>query len=444
MRRTTFLALLFAGTLVRVAALPLPGTHDVPVWKIWSYAASTAPLAVYGIGGTPPTRGVLTFRHLTTTVDYPPLAVYEMAAVGLAYRAVFPDYPDDWRLTAAVKIPGLLAGLALTGALTVGVRRLGGNPAAARWTALAYWLNPATVLNGEVLGYLDPLVMLPAVGAFLLAGAGRTSLGSAALALAVATKPQALLAGPAFALLVWRAAGWRSLLAGGTVGLTTIWGVALPHLIAGAGPNMWLAFGSWSARRDILSGYAANLWWIVTWAVRAQYSVTEFGVPGAFLVPVRRILQISRFREVGYPDPRPIGRGLLALTLAWTFWRARRARSVAVLAALGAFTVQAFFCLSVSVHEHHMLLAIPLLALAGGLHRPFRPVFYAVSATCALNMNLFYGIGMGWGWAVPRTLTPIDLSVLLAAANLGVLGWSARVVAREAAATSPGAPLTAA
>jgi len=54
-----------------------------------------------------------------------------------------------------------------------------------------------------------------------------------------------------------------------------------------------------------------------------------------------------------------------------------------------------------------------------------------VSAICALNMNLFYGIGMGWGWAVPRTLTPIDLSVLLAAVNLGVLGWSARVLVRR-------------
>ena len=152
---------------------------------------------------------------------------------------------------------------------------------------------------------------------------------------------------------------------------------------------MWLAFGSWSARRDILSGYAANLWWIVTWAVRAQHSIADFGFPGAFLAPVKRILQISRFREVGYPDPRPIGQTLLAVTLGWAFWKTRRARALPVLVALAAFTIQAFFCLSVNVHEHHMVLAVPLLALAAALHRPFRPVFYAVSAICALNMNLF-------------------------------------------------------
>jgi len=433
MRRATFIGLLLASTLVRVAALPLPGTHDVPVWKVWSFAASQAPLMVYGIGGTPPTRGVLTYGDLTTTVDYPPMAIYEMAVVGLAYRAVLPGYPNDWRLTAAVKVPGLLAGLGLTLALYCGVRRLAGDERAARWAALAYWLNPATLLNGEVLGYLDPLVMLPAVGAVLLAGLGWPALGAAALGVALLTKPQALLVGPAFALLVWRRSGWGGLARGGTVGSATVGLLALPHLAAGAGPNMWLAFGSWSARRDILSGYAANLWWIVTWAVRAQYSTAAFGFPGAFLVPVKRILQISRFREVGYPDPRPIGRALLALTLGWMFWTVRRTRAVPVLVALSAFTIQAFFCLSVNVHEHHMMLAVPLLALAGALHRPFRPVFWAVSAICALNMNLFYGIGMGWGWAVPRTLTPIDLSVLLAAVNLGVLGWSARVLVREAA-----------
>ena len=45
--------------LVRLAALPLPGTEDTGTWKIWMFAASAAVTSVYGVGGDPPTRGIL-------------------------------------------------------------------------------------------------------------------------------------------------------------------------------------------------------------------------------------------------------------------------------------------------------------------------------------------------------------------------------------------------
>ena len=38
--RRWFVTALVAGTVVRLAALPLPGTHDIVAWKIWSYTAA--------------------------------------------------------------------------------------------------------------------------------------------------------------------------------------------------------------------------------------------------------------------------------------------------------------------------------------------------------------------------------------------------------------------
>lgn len=427
-----FAALLLAATLVRLAGLPSPGTHDVAVWKTWSYGASQNPFVVYGVGGDPPVRGTVTYGEGVTTVDYPPVALYELGLAGVLYRAVHPDYPDTWQLTAAVKLPGLLAGLLLTAGLFLGVRRMAGREAG-QWAALAYWLNPATILNAEVLGYLDPLVMAPAVLAFVLAGVGRPGLSGAAMAVALLTKPQALLVGPALALAVWRLAGTRGLLRGAAAGAATTGVLLLPYLWIGALPNMWLAFGSWSARRDIMSAWAANLWWVVTWITRAYYSIGDFGFPRSFLLPVRRILQISSFTKVGLPNPRPFAAGLLAVALGWACWRARRARDLAPIVGLAAFTVHAFFTLSVNVHEHHMMMMVPLLALAGALRRAYRPLLYAVSLICALNMNMVYGLGMGWGFAFPRALTPIDATVLLAFVNLGAFAWHARLFARQAA-----------
>lgn len=122
MRRSVTLTALLIATIIRLAALPLPGTEDMTVWKIWSFAGSEDVLGMYGVGGDPPERRLLEFRRRYTTVDYPPVALYEMAAVGTIYGWLFPDFPNDWRLNVAVKLPGFLAGLALTTVLFVGIR----------------------------------------------------------------------------------------------------------------------------------------------------------------------------------------------------------------------------------------------------------------------------------------------------------------------------------
>jgi len=419
--------------VVRLAALPLPGTEDTGTWKIWMFAASTAVTSVYGVGGDPPTRGILEWQDLKTTVDYPPVALYELGVAGRAYRWVDPAFGDGVPLTIATKLPGLVCGIGLTALLWWTVRRHPGSIAAAHWVALAYWANPATILNGEVLGYLDPLMMLPAIGMLVLLHERWPALAGAAFAIALLTKPQAILLAPILALAAWRLGAARGVVRVTAGGAATTALVVLPFALAGALPNMWLAFGSFYARRDILSGNAANLWWIVTYLLRAWYQIPRMGALDAFVAPVRRILAISTVEEIGLPNPRPFGTLLIVGASAWGLWRIRHARDLALHALGAAFVVHAFFVLGVGVHEHHMMLAVPLLALAAALRPRLRPLFYLVSAIVALNMNVFYGPGYGFGWRIPRGLLLIDLSVLLAAANVGALVWHGRTLAREAA-----------
>jgi hypothetical protein len=113
-------------------------------------------------------------------------------------------------------------------------------------------------------------------------------------------------------------------------------------------------------------------------------------------------------------------------------WVTRRASDLAIAAALGAFTVHAFFVLNVGVHESHQLFEIPLLVLAAALRSRLRPVLIVVSAIVTLNINYLYGISIGWGWAVPRTLTGLDVSVVLAIVNVAALAWFAATLASEA------------
>lgn len=439
-----FRAALLAGLVLHLAALWLPGTHDVGIWKIWAYAASTqGPTHVYGVGGSPTERRLVAYDGQQTTVNYPPLALYELALVGRVYRAIYGrGFPDTAALTATVKASIVLAEIGLAALIFVAARRTAGVEVA-RWAVLAYWLNPACLLGGSVLGYLEPLFVLPAAGALVAALAGWPALGGALAAAAVLTKPQAIFLLPAGVVALWNVGEARSrvyrltaALAGGTAATLVI---VAPVVAAGAWPNMVLGL-SRLATHDMLSANACNLWWLVGYVVRAMASMHDLGAWTAWTRPTG-ILGISRFMEIGYPNPRIIGAVLTLLAMGWAIWTARRARDLWLIAALGAFLVQSYAILSAQVHENHLFAAVPLLAIAAAGRRAFVPVFVAVSTIFALNLNIFYGISEDIGYAVPRDVTLIDLSVVLAVANCAALAWHAGIFSREC--STVGAPLQA-
>jgi hypothetical protein len=107
--------LFVAGLLIRLLALPCEGTEDVLVWKTWSYGALNQGVArLYGVGGQPPERGLVRWGERVTTVDYPPVAPYELAATGAIYGIFSPAFDNNRFLNAAIKLPGVLAEIALT------------------------------------------------------------------------------------------------------------------------------------------------------------------------------------------------------------------------------------------------------------------------------------------------------------------------------------------
>jgi hypothetical protein len=96
---------------------------------------------------------------------------------------------------------------------------------------------------------------------------------------------------------------------------------------------------------------------------------------------------------------------------------------VAVWAATAGWCVFAYFMFAAQVHENHLYLAVPFFALAAGLERRFRAPFYVVSAICALNMYVFYGIGDGRPLPFTHAVTVLDLTVILSLFNLGAFFW---------------------
>jgi hypothetical protein len=440
--RTIFVALLLAGILFRAVALPGPGTGDLTIWKVWSYNAARHGVgSMYGVGGTPIERRELEYAGARATVDYPPLALIELAAAGQAYWAWSGrHFPNATPLNAIVKLPGIAAEIGLALLFFALVRaRLGA--AAARLTVACYWVNPAALFDVSLLGYLDAQYVLPGIAAVAAAAAGWPSAAGALIAAAILTKAQGVFIAPAVALAIWMCGEPERRIArmmmAAAAGLAATLAIVAPVILAGGWPNMVQALGR-LATHDMLSANAANLWWIVGYLLRAWYSIHDMGVWAALAAPAK-ILNISRVIEIGYPNPRAIGTVLTIAATAWALWTAaaapRGSRPASpgsvdlwLLAAVAAFCVHAYATLSAQVHENHLFAAVPLLVLASAGRPAFRPIAIGLSAVVALNLNLFYGFGDGIGFALPRTMTIVDATVVLAVINCFLLLWHARVL----------------
>jgi hypothetical protein len=422
-----FRVLLLAGLVFRCAGLPLRGTDDMDVWKLWTHAGSIEVSTMYGVGGDPPERAVLVWGRRSGTVEYPPATLFALAAVGHIYRAIDPYYTDGVGLTVLVKLAILLGDVGVCLALWHLTRRQ--SAIVPRAAVLFYWLNPAVILDGAVLGYLDPWLGALTMAALAAIDRGRYTWAGVALALAALTKLQIILVLPFAGLLVLqrtaRGSWWRAGLAvsAGAAATTAI--VLAPFIRIGALPNLVQGAGR-AFHHDMLSAEAVNVWWILTWILR-----------GAWTTPVR-ILGISRVVALGYPNPRLIGTAIAGGVMLWAVWRARRASLPIVLAA-GAFAIHAYTMFSVQVHENHFYLALPLMAAALPSLPVLRGPYILASVVCLLNMLLFQGFGHDFV-PPPRMVTIVDATVLLSFVNIGAFAWHARGFARVSASHQTARP----
>ena len=357
------------GIAARLVALPLPGSTDMPVFALWADTAAAEGVGrIYGTGGVFPERRLLERDGVRTKVNYPPLLLYEFAAA----RA----------LRLPLKALSVCSDAVLALVLWLAVRSRSPGRSRAWASPFAYWLNPAAILTGSVLGYVEPLAALPATAAVIAAAAGQGAVAGALFAAAVLTKQIGVLVAPALCLALG-----RRRLAGAVVG-AVLTALVICAQVAWSGGALNMAWSLAAPLRDpFLSGDAANLWWLV--------GLTRVHVP----------LDLWRL----------IGGAAAVSAILWSIAAAPATVDVWLAAAAAGFAVHAYDVLAVSVHEPHLFPAVPLLALAAAGRPRFVVPFLAVSAIAALNVLRIGGLTM----------------TLLAMANCLALAWHARVYARE-------------
>jgi hypothetical protein len=424
-----FASALLAGAVLRGSVLPIGVTAVDDSWRAWSYhAAMSGAARIYG-----PRGHTVRFGAIEAPVVYPPLALVELGVVGRIYAWLrHGRFPDDDRLTIAIKATIASFDVALT-ALLYGTLRRSRGTRAARIGAAAYWLNPAVLMTTS-LGYLDAFLALPATGAVIAASAGRPVAAALLLAAAVMTKPQGIFVAPVVALALWNCGDPRRsvsrLAIAAIAGAIVIAALVAPLVAAGTAFYM-LRSVAVLAGHNMLSALAFNLWWIVSYLFAA--SAASSGGLRAAVSAQPAIVTHADAIALGVPHPRLIALLLLGPVVAWALYRARAAIDLGLHAALAAFIVVAYFVLSVQVHENHFFLALSFLTLAAALRPEFAAVGTALSLTFALNLLLTYG----WAGNAPATtmlpIANVDATVIVAAVNCGLLAWFATTFARACA-----------
>lgn len=434
-----FRGALALGLLIRLLTLRLPGTSDMDIWKSWAYAASTTPVPrLYGVGWQDgqPASGVITYGSMKGRIDYPPLMIYVLGAIGRLYRQATAGNFGRRALNGFVRAPIILGDLTTVALLFLALRRRV-PPARLKLALMAFWLNPA-ILLATTLAYLDA-VAFPASIAALICATGDYALVSGVLvAISLLLKPQAILFAPIL-LTVWLRRGGAAAALRGIGGAGAAIALCLvPFIAAGTISNLVGALRT-LGRHDMISGNACNLWWLVGYAIQMA-DAAKAGAPlaAAVTVPVS-IVSVTRFLALGFPNPRYIGVGLLAVAAIVsirTAWRRPELEQAAVSVAL---LVCSYFVLAAQVHENHFWPVVPLLIVAATLNPGYRRPAVVLSLLFAFNLAIFYGFGRTIPIVVPRQLG-IDLTVVLSLAIVLSWSWLLALTWRTSTVRSPDRP----
>lgn len=384
------------GLALQVAALPVRGTYDVSTFRRWASFALTKGVP-NAYSRTPVTPG-----GIAHPPDYPPLTVYILSGVMRVATVIDPAPGFE---TRAFSI-GLKALIVLLRVIVVALvvflaRRATSDPGLARSVALAYWLNPALILNGPVLGYLDPLCWIPGLFAIVAAALGFAGTAGVLAALSLLIKPQGVFFLLPVAAILWRSRDFgfpRAALNGGLVCLLSV----LPFLLST--PAGFMRSLRVNLTEDLLSGDAMNVWWLINGVgvlATHGWSAMEGRMP---------TLPLSVFSEfVGF-NPRPFAAAFVIAVALWAFWHVRSRRDFALSAAMAAFVVHAYFVFAINVHENHLVYAIPLVGLAALTDARYWRLYVGLSAFVLMNLLVFYGLGRDFtsmdrtGWFWPLTL----------------------------------------
>jgi hypothetical protein len=404
--RPTDRAILAVGLLVAAAVRLLLWptanlTGDLDQFVLWVHGLTTAPFG----------------RAYDQNLSFPPVMVYiwgALAALDPAFRTV--TTAADPAIRAIMKVPASLADFGL-GLLVLWHLR-----ATLRWAilgCLAIVVHPAVIEISAWWGQYESIYVLGGAFAYVLAVRGHSLWASAALGVALMTKPQALPFLVPFAAWFLARDGWRGALKAALVGAVVVGVLWLPFIPAGGIQGYTRNLAEYQG--DVfayLSVRAWNLWWIIQ----------DVLAPGRFVGDQSAVFGPISYRDLGY--------GLALIGELAVFVAVLRRPTPRTLAVGVAASVLVASCLLTTMHERYAYGALVFLVFA---FPDRRAAWLLLAFGVVFTLNLLV--------AVPPTAEigaaiPIGgaLGIVGSAAMLTILGATFLLLRRPPSSDASGPP----
>jgi Gpi18-like mannosyltransferase len=371
-------AVLFAGLAVRIAFIDSGGFRtDVATFEGWTIALLD--------------HGLHAFYAKAGFADYPPGYFYILALVGHIW-SLFRTHDSGYTvLLVLVKLPAILADLAI-GALVYAIGSRFARPAAALGAAALYVLNPATIVISAVWGQVDSVAAALALLAvyLLLKSDDREPQRIAweipaawlVLSYSLLIKPQAAVLLPIFIAFAFTSPARRKVRVAGTaigVALSALFVFALVvpfHPTANPlAAAQWL-LGRYEFASSVYPDNSVNAFNL--WAIRGnlwQPDAARVGVP---FVP---FLQLPQYVW---------GIVLVVAAVVLVVWRYVAERSPSALLESCMLALLAFFILATRMHERYVFDGFTFCIACVPLAR--RYLWGAISLSIVLFANLLYSL----------------------------------------------------
>ncbi|HTI73344.1 MAG TPA: hypothetical protein VMF06_25450 [Candidatus Limnocylindria bacterium] len=433
-KRHAFALVILSGLSVRLILLPFPGTEDMEHCRMWG-AMTLKPGILYMYTQTD--TEVMTFFILLSKHIHAHPQVTNMTALG-PFNG-FPDHPPGLMLMldASVRLSKLLdSGSLRRGPLldaclnlppvifSLGITLLiwwftrAENLPHPMWAVMAFWLNPALILDSPLLGYADSMFAFFGLLALILFYRRKYEWSALAFALGCLSKPEAMFLIPVLAAAAWADGGLKTTFRyGAQVGLFAL-AALLPYILVHRVLAV-LAHVASLLVDPVLSGQGLNVWWLAGPLLNSVFGPGPWDPSG--MIPMYTRSDFVRW--VGFQPAWVANLALAAFVffgLKMFMKQMKLGNRLAIFWA-GALMVYGYTMLSLFVHENHLdsffVYAAPLLALNTPI---FKRGYLVLSGILGLDLYLFEGFGRnvpaGEQWI--RMLPGFDITILIALGNV--------------------------
>ena len=212
--RAVLYAVMAVGLAVRLvlAARDYAFAVDINCFKAWAECT-----AYYGLNG---------MYHSGVFLDYPPGYMYVLALTKLI-QSVFAIEYDSALYTFIIKLPSIIADMAGT-AFVYKIAEKHSDENTALFAASLFSLCPATIYNSAVWGQIDSFYTLLLVASLWFVYNNQTVKAAVVYAVALITKPQALLFGPVLLFYIIERKEWKEFFKAVGTGLGCMYVLQLP------------------------------------------------------------------------------------------------------------------------------------------------------------------------------------------------------------------------